>query len=157
MVGPGVQGGTVDNSTWTDHTNVRPTMLALVGLHDDYGHDGRVLSEHLATRATPHGLVAHRATVRRLGSVYEQLNAAFGDFAMSVLSASTTALKGDDATYDRIEGQLSDLTTQRDQLASAIKSQLDAAAFDGRSLNQQQAKREIREAKALIEEAGAVG
>ena len=83
--------------------------------------------------------------------------ALFMMLAMSVLGASTTALKGDDATYDRIEGQLSDLTTQRDQLASAIKSQLDAAAFDGRSLNQQQAKREIREAKALIEEAGAVG
>ena len=157
MVGPGVDGGTVDDSTWTDHTNVRPTMLALLGLHDDYGHDGRVLSEHLATRATPHGLVAHRAAVRRLGSVYEQLNASFGDFSMAVLSASTKALKGDDATYDRIEARLSELTAERDQLAGAIKRQLDAAAFDGRSLNQQQAKREIRQARALIDEVGAVG
>ena len=39
VVGPGVERGTVDDETWTDHTNVRPTMLALLGLHDDYGHD----------------------------------------------------------------------------------------------------------------------
>ena len=26
----------IDSTTWTDHTNLRPTILALVGLKDDY-------------------------------------------------------------------------------------------------------------------------
>lgn len=33
--------------TW-DETDVRPTLLHLVGLRDDYVHDGRVISEILA-------------------------------------------------------------------------------------------------------------
>src|SRR5262245_58281623 len=83
-------------STWTDHTNVRPTMLSLLGLHDDYVDDGRVLVEGLDPKATPHGLVAHRETVRRLGDV-----------------------------------------------AGRIRDELNAGAFDGRSLDEQLAKEEI--------------
>ncbi|HYZ27826.1 MAG TPA: hypothetical protein VE570_02140, partial [Thermoleophilaceae bacterium] len=60
VVGPGVQRGNVDSDTWTDHTNVRPTMLSLLGLHDDYVQDGRVLIEGLETKATPQSLIAHR-------------------------------------------------------------------------------------------------
>ena len=44
IVGPGVKAGGIDDTTWTDHTDVRPTMLALLGLEDDYTHDGRVPS-----------------------------------------------------------------------------------------------------------------
>ena len=41
-VGPGVRNlGTSD--VWTDHTDVRPTMLTLLGLHDDYIQDGRAV------------------------------------------------------------------------------------------------------------------
>jgi hypothetical protein len=47
MVGPGVDRGGVDSRTWSDHTDVRPTMMALLGLKDDYRHDGRVLFELL--------------------------------------------------------------------------------------------------------------
>src|SRR2546421_4397944 len=49
LVGPGVQKSGLDSSTWTDHANVRPTMLTLLGLHDDYTLDGRVLFEALTT------------------------------------------------------------------------------------------------------------
>src|SRR5512143_1997201 len=39
-VGPGVRHlGTAD--PWTDHVDLRPTMLGLLGLPDDYRHDGR--------------------------------------------------------------------------------------------------------------------
>src|SRR5437762_8897508 len=41
---------------WTDHTDVRPTMLSLLGLTDDYGHDGRVVSQVLAPTAIPAAL-----------------------------------------------------------------------------------------------------
>src|SRR5919197_3063056 len=53
IVGPGVNRGGVDSEVWTDHTNVRPTMLSLLGLKDDYLNDGRVLAEGLESKATP--------------------------------------------------------------------------------------------------------
>src|SRR5437870_383207 len=46
-VGQGVDPAGVDSTTWSDHTDVRPTILELVGLNDDYVHDGRVISEIL--------------------------------------------------------------------------------------------------------------
>jgi hypothetical protein len=157
LVGPGIHRLGIDSSTWTDHTNVRPTMLTLLGLHDDYTLDGRALIEALTTKATPHSLIAHRETLRRLGDVYEQVNAAFGQFAMDTLTASTAAIKAtDDATYDSIESQIESLTSERDALASHIKAALNAAAFDGQPLNEQQAKAWIRQAKVLLAQSAAL-
>src|SRR5256886_13356529 len=45
-VGPGVATQRA-SAVWSDHTDVRPTMLGLVGLADDYGHDGRVVTQGL--------------------------------------------------------------------------------------------------------------
>ena len=79
FVGPGVAHRGVDSQTWTDHTNLRPTILALTGLKDDYQHDGRVLVEALQS-----GCDSRRAPVadRRAAGPrsYEQLNAPFGEF-----------------------------------------------------------------------------
>jgi hypothetical protein len=149
MVGPGVRQSGIDPRTWTDHTNVRPTILSLVGLHDDYGHDGRVLTEGLRGRATPAGLDSR--AVRRLAAAYEQLNASFGEFALATLQASTTAVKaGGDATYNRIETRIAALTARRDRLAGRIKAQLDAAAFDHGRISDRRARRETRRAWRLI-------
>jgi hypothetical protein len=154
-VGPGVRNmGTSD--VWTDHTDVRPTMLTLLGLHDDYVHDGRAVVEPLYDWAVPQTLIAHRETLLRLGEVYKQLNASFGTFAMDTLKASTRALASndsDDATYVSIEGQIESLTIQRDTLASQIKSTLNDAAFNGKALNEKQAKNLIAQAQALLDQA----
>jgi hypothetical protein len=157
FVGPGVASNGVDNSTWTDHTNVRPTMLSLLGLTDDYGHDGRVLIEALTTKATPQSLIAHRETVRRLSDIYEQVNAPFGQFAMDTLVASTKAIKStDESVYNSIEGSIESLTTERDALASQIKAALGAAAFAGQPLDEQQAKAWIKQAQSLLDRAAAL-
>ena len=37
--------GGQDDSTWADHTDVRPTMLSLLGLQDTYIHDGQFVSD----------------------------------------------------------------------------------------------------------------
>jgi hypothetical protein len=154
LVGPGVAGGGVDSTTWTDHTNVRPTMMALLGLEDDYVQDGRVLIEALTTKATPQALIAHRETVRRLGDVYEQLNASFGSFALDTLKASTAALASmDESKYASIENSIASLTSQRDALAAQIRSGLNAAAFDDQAVNEQQAKGWIDQAQSLIDQA----
>src|SRR5205823_6061650 len=56
MVGPGVDQSGVDSNTWSDHTDIRPTMMVLLGLKDDYSHDGRVLLEDLNSWAVPPSL-----------------------------------------------------------------------------------------------------
>lgn len=157
FVGPGVATNGVDNSTWTDHTNVRPTMLSLLGLTDDYGHDGRVLIEALTTKATPQSLIAHRETVRRLSDIYEQVNAPFGRFAMDTLVASTRAIKStDESVYNSIESSIESLTNERDALASQIKAALGAAAFAGKPLDEQEAKAWINQAQSLLDRAAAL-
>jgi len=157
LVGPGVKKGGIDSKTWTDHTNVRPTILALAGLKDDYVNDGRVLIEALRSDALPRSLRAHRETLLELGAVYEQVNAAFGAFGQDLLTASTRALKAgtatNDSTYTSIENSIASLTTQRDALAGQIKAALNAAAFDGQALNQQKAERWIHQAQSLLDQA----
>jgi hypothetical protein len=157
MVGPGVRNQGQDSTTWADHTDVRPTILSLLGLRDDYIHDGRVILEPLHASAVPPSLRAHRATLLRLGAAYKQLNAPFGVLSRATLAASTRALESGgpagDATYTTIENRISALTTARDALAARIRAALEGAAFGGQALNEQQAKRYIDQAEALIEEA----
>jgi hypothetical protein len=157
LVGPGVKNLGIDSETWTDHTNVRSTTLALAGLRDDYVNDGRVLIEAIETKALPQSLIAHRATLLRLGDAYEQVNAAFGQFGMDLLTASTRALNStDEGVYNSIENSTQHLTSQRDELAGQIKAALNAAAFDGQALNEQQAKAWIAQAQSLLDQAHAL-
>jgi hypothetical protein len=93
-------------ATWTDHTDVRPTMLALLGLADSYQDDGRVVTQILAGHALPGELARHRHTTTELGDVYKQLNAPFGAFGTDTLAASTRAIAGDDATYAATEDRM---------------------------------------------------
>ncbi len=51
MVGPGVDNNGVDDQTWTDHVDARPTMLALLGLQDPYVDDGRVITQIVNDKA----------------------------------------------------------------------------------------------------------
>jgi hypothetical protein len=159
MVGPGVRNKG-DDDTWADHTDVRPTMLNLLGLKDTYVHDGRVLIDQVHAWAVPQTLRAHRETLRRLGAVYKQLNAPFGEFAMDTLVASTRAIESgtpvDDSTYTALEGQIEALTTRRDALASQIRAALNAAAADDAALNEQEAKAWISQAQSLLAEAAAL-
>ena len=157
MVGPGVKKLGVDSSTWTDHTDVRPTMLSLLGLADSYQDDGRVVTQIVGSKALPGELGGHRHTATQLGDAYKQLNAPFGSFGMDTLAASTRAIAGDDATYASIEGKIADLTSQRDALAAQIRAGLNGAAFNGGTLSEKQAKQWIKQARGLLDEAHALG
>lgn len=154
FVGPGIrQMGSSD--IWTDHTDVRPTMLTLLGLEDDYVHDGRTVAELLKPSAGPQSLRAHRETLLQLGETYKQLNAAFGRFAMNTLKASTYALAsgaaGDDGVYTATESRIQTLIDQRDAVASQMKALLNGTAFDGQALDERQAKKLIEQGENLIE------
>jgi hypothetical protein len=157
-VGQGVDPAGVDSTTWSDHTDVRPTILELVGLNDDYVHDGRVISEILEGYARPLALKKSSSFVA-LAQVYKQLNAPFGAFAMATLRASTKALASndaDDATYNSIEGQIQALTTQRNTLAAQMISLLDGAEFNGQTFSDAQAQSLIGQGQALLNQANAL-
>ena len=160
MVGPGVKNKGLDDDLWSDHTDIRPTMLSLLGLTDDYTSDGRVLTEPLYSWALPQTLRAHHETLERLGAIYKQLNAPVGQFGLDTLSASTNALTSgstsSDTTYTTIENEIASLTNQRDALAAQIQNALNAAEFGGQAINEQQAKTWISQARMLIHQAHAL-
>src|SRR5262245_29697138 len=154
LVGPGVRH-LGDDSTWADHTDTRPTMLALLGLKDSYEHDGRVLVGQLEAWAVPPSLQANRLVLQRFGEVYKQLNAPFGQFGMDALAVSTRAVKSgsasDDSTYTALSDSISAVTDKRDALAEQMKSVLDAAAFHDEPIEVSKAAILILEAEILLD------
>jgi len=151
-VGQGVDDEGIDDDTWSDHTDVRPTILSLVGLKDDYVHDGRVIAEIVNGRALP-SAVKQSPAFTALARSYKQLNASFGRFAMATLRASTKALASNDvgdATYTLIEAQIQSLTAQRDALASLMKGLLNGAEFGGQPISTGQAVSLIQQANQLL-------
>jgi hypothetical protein len=153
FVGPGVRhlGAT---SIWTDHADVRPTMLSLLGLRDDYVHDGRTVIELAREEALPQSLRTHSGTLLLLGNIYKQVNAPFGQFAKDLLGASTSALRSgsdtDDTAYNHIESEIRNLTDQRDALVLQIRAALDGAAFHGHAINDPQALALIEKGAGLL-------
>jgi hypothetical protein len=115
---------------WTDETDLRPTMLYLLGLRDDYEHDGRVITQVLAR---PNAALAAPG-VTGLGECYKQLNSSVGELGTDTLVASTRAIESSspgDRTYLRVEAALRGLDVTRDRLALRVKGELEAAAFGG--------------------------
>jgi len=150
MVGPGVANHGLDGQpatfrpdptltvaanstvgTWADETDFRPTMFALLGLHDGYVDDGRVLIEALSV--TP-GYTGD-PNYRPLAVCYKQLNSSVGRFGTAALVGDTAALKsgstGSDSQYTTFSSNLAALGAQRDALATTIKQDLWNAAFGG--------------------------
>jgi len=155
FVGPGVLNAGQDDQTWSDHTDIRPTILSLLGLGDSYVHDGRVLIEAIETNAQPVKLRGHQNTLADFVSIFKQINAPFGEFGLNSLKISTAALgstAANDAVYTSLEQKISGWTVQRDTIASQMKSMLDGATFNGNVFNEPQAKHLISQAQALLSE-----
>jgi hypothetical protein len=154
FAGPGVAKLAVDRKTWADETDIRPTLLALAGLRDDYVSDGRVLVEDMTARAIPHALRVHDETVLRLGQVYKQINADVGKFGLATLIASTTATRTTDAALNAsIDQRLAKLGADRTALATAIDTALNAAAFQNKPINEDKAEQWIDQGNKLIDRA----
>ncbi len=150
MVGPGVIHSGRDDRVFSDHTDLRPTMIALAGLKDDYAHDGRVLIEFLDDRALPRAL-RRNENFLELAQVYKQLNAPLGSVGLDSLRFANRSILGDDAGYDKFLATVADVTSQRDALAAEIKTVLDAAAFDNQPINEHQEDQLVHRARALID------
>src|SRR5262249_38172056 len=121
--------GSNTTGTWIDETDIRPTVLYLAALRDDYQSDGRVITQLLAD---PNSALSTPG-VAALGACYKQLNSSVGQFGTDTLIASTAAIKSNssaDSTYLHTSHLVSTLEGARDHLAATIKDGLEAAAFD---------------------------
>ena len=138
---------------WADETDIRPTMMYLTGLRDDYEHDGRVITQIL-TRPERR---AQRPGVTTLGECYKQLNSSVGDFGAATLVASTNAIESTstgDSTFSTVDSQLRGLEVARDHLAGLIKGELEAAAFQDKPIFGSEIQ--LHACRALIHAAGKV-
>jgi hypothetical protein len=158
LVGPGVANVGLDSRTWSDHTDVRPTVLLLTGLADDYAHDGRALTEELEGWARP-AAVKKNGAFLPLAVSFKQIESDLGPFGLSTLAASTKAIESNaanDATYASLENQLVGLGATRDALAGQMRSLLEGAEFGGAPISQQQAQPLIAQANALLADAASL-
>jgi hypothetical protein len=135
--GPNSGQGTIPGSgttgTWMDHTDIRPTLMYLTGLTDDYQHDGTVVTDILGN---PNSALRH--TNSALGQCYKQLNSSVGEFGTATLQADTAAIESNstnDQTYTTTASALRWLETIRDSLAQSVKSELEGAAFNNQTPN----------------------
>jgi hypothetical protein len=116
---------------WVDETDIRPTIIYLAGLRDDYEHDGRVITQVLSH--PNHALGGDGVT--ELGECYKQLNSSVGQFGTATLVAATKAIESTssgDKIYQHVDQVLRALDVTRDRLAGQIKGELEAAAFGDR-------------------------
>jgi hypothetical protein len=152
MAGPGVDQAGLDSTTWSDHTDIRPTTLALLGLKDDYQHEGRALVEKFTGWAQP-SAVKKDGNFVALAQVLKQINAPVGPLGLASLHASTVALQSNepsDTKYTNIENQLDSYRTQRDALAAQILAVLEAAEYSGTPIPSATANSLIQQAQALL-------
>jgi len=120
--------GSGTTGTWADETDMRPTMMYLLGLKDDYEHDGRVITQILTS---PNAALSGQG-ITALGDCYKQLNSSVGEFGTATLQASTKAIVSNspgDKQYLKTDQVLAGLNIARDKLAGVIKNDLEAAAF----------------------------
>ena len=159
MVGPGIHHNGVTSDVWSDQTDVRPTMMSLLGLHDDYRSDGRILNEFIEQPWLPVGLRGHHQTMLALGAAYKQLNASVGSFGADTLTASTKAMTSatpGDSAYTAMMNALTALGTARDAVAAQIATLYDNLTFHNGRVNDAQARRLLVAADAVLAAANAL-
>jgi hypothetical protein len=151
FAGPGVRRLGMVSNVFSDHTDIRPTTMAVLGLKDSYVHDGRVLAEFLDDRVVS-GLAPQRQSFVRLAQAYKQLNAPSGQLSRNSLTLATRAIKGSDAAYADYLSRIERIAELRDALAHDIKLQLSGPVFAGRPLNTRNAEVLLARARGLIDD-----
>ena len=156
LAGPGVRNLGVTDRVWSDHADIRPTMLTLLGLHDDYSHDGRALFELADTNALPVALRGHTASLTALADAFKQLNACVGQFGAATITASSKAITSTspaDTRYQVTEDRLARLGVNRDALAVQILTVLENAEFNNTKPDEPHIASLTRQAQALTQQA----
>jgi hypothetical protein len=122
LVGPDVKNLGVTGQLWTDHSDIRPTLLALTGLQEDYIHQGRPISQVMTET---------RQDLNRLADVYKQINAPVGQLSLDSVAFATRATLSNsagDQTYIDADAQIAAWTSERNALAAKMIALLDTTA-----------------------------
>ena len=138
------------HGTWVEEADLRPTLLHLLGLRDDYQTDGQVITQALRHPSRSLGDVAE------LGALYQQLNSSVGEFATNTLIADSRALASgsasDDRRYTHEQHTLAGMADHRDRVAARMKATLARAAL-GISPGHGEVRSEMAQASALLRQA----
>jgi hypothetical protein len=151
MAGPGVRNLGPTGAVFSDHTDIRPTLMSLTGLTDDYTHDGRTLIELLTDAALPPGLIGHRASFSRLAGVYKAINAPLGEVGRKSLQDATAAIEGDDGAYLGFQAEMKAFTRERDSIAGHIRQTMEASEFGAVPFNDIVAQVEVALGQSLLQ------
>ena len=155
LAGPGINVKGVENDIWSDHTDTRPTMLALLGLRDDYPNQGRALTEVFQNWALPNGVRDSADPFLKLAQAYKRISAPVAEFALTSLrvsaAASSAAQAGDKAKHNNLESQLVVTAALCNDLSAAMANLLNAAAFHGRRITEPEVSQLVRSANDLVE------
>src|SRR6266851_4298860 len=122
LVGPDVKNLGETGDLWTDHSDIRPTIMALTGLQDDYIHQGRPISQVMTET---------RQDLNQLADVYKQINAPVGQLSLDSIAFATRATLSNsagDQTYIDADAQIAAWASQRDALAAQMIALLDTTA-----------------------------
>ena len=134
--------------TWVEEADLRPTLLHLVGLTDDYRSDGSVITQALGN--VPSAL----ADVASVAAAYRQINSSVGAFGTDTLIADSKALASgssvDDTRFTTTQAALLDLAGRRDRLAADMKAVLSAAAAGQLPKNRGQIASLLARAQGLL-------
>jgi hypothetical protein len=152
MTGPGVAhlGQTAD--LLSHHADLRPTMLALLGLSDSYAHDGIVLLKALDPSALAPELASSRDTFVALDRAYATLNDPLGRLGRDSLVFATQAIRSTDTTYENYLDAMGTVTAKRDALAREMNARLEAFTFAHRPIEPTEASALKDRADALVGE-----
>ena len=105
LVGPGVQHIGVESKVWSDHADIRPTMMLILGLKDDYQYEGRALVEYLQPSVIPMSIQDSSQSFLTLSNVYKQINAPVGILGLESLQISTRGMEGSNAQHIALDNQ----------------------------------------------------
>jgi hypothetical protein len=136
MVGPGVRKLGRSDELFTDHADVRPTIMALLGLQDDYVHEGRVIAEWMQEQSLPQGIRKGAEDFKELARVFKQLNAPKGRLGRASLVWSNRSITSSDKVYASYLKRIGEITEQRNKLAGQIKTVLNNAEFHDKAVDE---------------------
>ena len=112
--------------TWVEEADIRPTMLHLVGLTDDYQVDGKVITAALTSPSPA------LKTTQNLADAYAQIESSVGEFATDTLIADSGALASgaahSDGEFQAEQAALKGLVQDRDAAVARIRPVLIKAA-----------------------------
>ncbi len=138
VVGPHVKHLGVTGRFWTDHSDIRPTLMALTGLKDDYAHQGRPITEIINGLGEDGEGEDGGENLSRLAALYKQIEAPLGQLSLDSVkfaTAATLTSTPGDATYIAADATIAGWAAQRDALAAKIIVLLDPTAPGGHDRN----------------------